>query len=177
MANRQTTKPPAPDWLFDNIAGASEKARLAAAGMFVALVLLFWVVPESNAGRMIALNLQRQVFVTKPMQEYKGHYWFESPGAHRDGAGHSFSVLVRSKGDDMQGADLVGAYLRGVHLQEADLRGANLGEADLRYREKVTLMQLAQACGDVKTKLPDHLADSKMEPCYSQSLKRSEESD
>ncbi len=130
------------------------RVGLVVADMLAVLVLLFWVVPESNAGRMITLNLQHQVFATKPMQEYKGHYWFESPGAHLEGADLSYTVLARStlrrtflqnanleltnlKEDDLQGVDLRRTYLQKADLRLADLRGvdlrgAHLQEADLR---------------------------------------------
>ncbi len=84
---------------------------------------------------------------------------------------------AKLQGADLTAAKLQGADLTGVNLQGAFLAGANLSGADLTYSERVTLTQLDQACGDTKTKLPDHLTDYKMRPCYSQSLKRSEESD
>ncbi len=94
--------------------------------------------------------------------------------AKLQGANLSSAIL---QGADFDGAKFQGAILDGANLQDADLIGANLSGADLRYSKRGTLTQLDQACGDTKTKLPDHLTDYKMRPCYSQSLKRSEESD
>jgi len=102
---------------------------------------------------LFSMDLHGQVFSTKPMQQYPGHYWFELPFARLERANLSHAVLEHSNLEQasLQRAKLVGtiltganltqanlteaslirAQLTGARLMDADLTGANLSEADL----------------------------------------------
>ncbi len=61
--------------------------------------------------------------------------------------------------------NLAGARLFGAGLRNADFIGAELRGADLRNTEDLTREQLANACGDADTKLPDYLGNYEMNRC------------
>jgi uncharacterized protein YjbI with pentapeptide repeats len=74
-------------------------------------------------------------------------------------------ILASLSGTNLTGANLIGANLTGANLSDANLTGANLSGADLVFAnlsganlsgaKNLTQMQLNQACGDEKTKLPE----------------------
>lgn len=68
-------------------------------------------------------------------------------------------------GANLRNAELTGADLYNAFLQEADLSGTNLLEADLREAQNLTSEQLATACGDGTTKLPNGLDMPDTWPC------------
>ena len=69
---------------------------------------------------------------------------------------------ARLTGARLNGADLTGADLENADLISVDLRGANLNRA-----RNLTQNQLAGACGDEKTKLPEGLM---VRPCPATAL-------
>lgn len=71
---------------------------------------------------------------------------------------------------ELQGARLFDAKLQGAtlnhaNLTKADLRGTNFSGANLGKTSGLTEDQLDEACGDEKTKPPDHMIGYKMKPC------------
>ena len=63
---------------------------------------------------------------------------------------------------NLQRATLVGTYFGSSTLKGADLAGANLSGADLSIAKGLTQSQLASACGDDSTRLPEDLS---IPPC------------
>lgn len=66
-------------------------------------------------------------------------------------------------GADLRGACLIASDLRGVDLSHVDLLGADLRDArlegaDLSAALFVTQSQIAAACGDARTRLPQDIA-------------------
>lgn len=68
-------------------------------------------------------------------------------------------------GANLRGAKLIGADLIGANLIQADLSEADLSEADLRGACLIP-EQLAEACGDERTRLPEGFAMPDTWPCY-----------
>lgn len=60
-------------------------------------------------------------------------------------------------GADLQNASLVGGYFQQANFRHARLNGANFGGADLRGATGLSPSQLATACGDASTRLPQGL--------------------
>jgi uncharacterized protein YjbI with pentapeptide repeats len=71
--------------------------------------------------------------------------------------GANFRVVEMVKGLTLRDADARGAIFRHAFLRGVDFRGANLSGADFTRAYGLTNEQLALACGDEKTKLPDDL--------------------
>jgi uncharacterized protein YjbI with pentapeptide repeats len=71
--------------------------------------------------------------------------------------GANFRVVEMVKGLTLRDADARGAIFRHAFLRGLDFRGANLSGADFTRAYGLTNEQLALACGDEKTRLPDDL--------------------
>ncbi len=74
------------------------------------------------------------------------------------------------------GTDLRGANLRGAYLGEASFGGADLREANLSDTE-LTPEQLAAACGDETTELPEGFEMPAIWPCEPEDAAGSPETD
>jgi hypothetical protein len=135
----------------------------------VGVLLIFIIIPQSNKGDLLSVDLSHQKLVTEPKTDYEGLFWGNLSKAHLEGANLSSSVLKRMdlrhahlqharidsailakanlKQANLQGAHLVRADLQGAHLEYANLWGAdfvraNLQGADLRGAKNLTLVQL-----------------------------------
>tara|TARA_R110000868_G_scaffold8744_5_gene44728 strand:- start:2524 stop:3411 length:888 start_codon:yes stop_codon:yes gene_type:complete len=71
--------------------------------------------------------------------------------------GANFRVVEMVKGLTFRDADARNALFRFAFLRGVDFRGANLSGADFTRAFGLSNEQLALACGDEKTKLPDDL--------------------
>lgn len=71
--------------------------------------------------------------------------------------GANFRVIEMVKGLTFRDADARDAYFRFAFLRGVDFRGANLSGADFTRAFGLSNEQLALACGDERTKLPDDL--------------------
>lgn len=71
--------------------------------------------------------------------------------------GANFRVVELVKGLKFRDTDLTGAIFRYAFLRGVDFRGANLSGADFTRAFGLSNEQLALACGDEKTKLPEGL--------------------
>lgn len=71
--------------------------------------------------------------------------------------GANFRVVEMVKGLTLRDTDARGAIFRHAFLRGVDFRGANLSGADFTRAFGLSNEQLALACGDEKTKLPDGL--------------------
>jgi uncharacterized protein YjbI with pentapeptide repeats len=106
------------------------KSVLAYFVIIYEIVLLSLIIPESNKGSVVGVDLSYQKLVTEPDVDYEGLYWANLNGFHLEGANLISTVLKRA---DLRRAHLQNAYLGGANLQEADLWDANLQEADLSW--------------------------------------------
>ena len=75
---------------------------------------------------------------------------------------YAYLTYVDLSDSDLSGANLSGAYLYDTNLSGADLTGANLSYAilmgaKLREAKNLTKPQLAEACGDSRTQIPEEL--------------------
>jgi hypothetical protein len=102
------------------------KSVLAYFVIIYEIVLLSLIIPESNKGSVVGVDLSYQKLVTEPDVDYEGLYWANLNGFHLEGANLISTVLKRA---DLRRAHLQNAYLGGANLQEADLWDANLQEA------------------------------------------------
>ncbi|MFQ5935237.1 MAG: pentapeptide repeat-containing protein [Acidiferrobacterales bacterium] len=140
----------------------------------LAVVLLFlgnllWVsFREMNGDSRYGAYLVEADVSTKPTD-----FWQLSPqernnsikGANLRGRNLRHARAVRAflanadlREADLSWADLEGANLQRANLSEAHLQGANLTGTNLQNAKGLTQKQLAQACGDTKTKLPPGLS-------------------
>ncbi len=71
--------------------------------------------------------------------------------------GTNFRVVEMVRGLTLRDSDARGAIFRYAFLRGVDFRGANLSGADFTRAFGLSNTQLALACGDAKTKLPDGL--------------------
>ncbi len=71
--------------------------------------------------------------------------------------GANFRAIELVQGLKFRDVDLTGAIFRYAFLRGVDFRGANLSGADFTRAFGLSNEQLALACGDEKTKLPDDL--------------------
>lgn len=105
--------------------------------------LLFFVIPEANAGRppeflrsLTCVDLSFRTLVTEPKDESsKTLYWASLNGMHLEGANLAGAILKRA---DMRNIHLDYALLGSSNLQGADLTHADLNHADF---EKANLVE------------------------------------
>jgi hypothetical protein len=111
------------------------------------VLLIFIIIPQSNKGSLISVDLSHQKLVTEPETDYEGLFWGNLEGANLNSAilkrvdfRHAFlqkawmpSAIL--EGANLQAANLERATLERADLREADLRRADLREADLREAE------------------------------------------
>jgi hypothetical protein len=85
-------------------------------------------------------------------------------GAHLTGANLGFAHLTGANLTlaNLTGANLDFANLTGANLGTANLTGANLSTANLTNVKNLNQTQLDEACGNLKTKLPEGLT---LKPC------------
>jgi hypothetical protein len=69
--------------------------------------------------------------------------------------GANLRLIEYVKGLKLRDVDATGAIFRYAHLRGVDFSGANLSGADFFRAEGLSTAQLAFACGDDKTKLPE----------------------
>jgi len=85
-------------------------------------------------------------------------------GAYLTGANLTAADLINANltGANLNDANLTGTTLNGANLTGVDLSEANLSHARLSKAKNLTQKQLAEACGNEQTKLPEGLT---LKPC------------
>jgi len=124
---------------FRHIRKNFSKYALFFSVMLYSVFLLYLVIPWSNKGFGISVQLSNQKLITKPIDDYEGLYWVNLSHVHLEGANLADSVLKRANLEEahleessLWGANLEGANLKGANLQGAVIRKANLARAQLQ---------------------------------------------
>ena len=120
--------------LWRYLRGNSGKILLSFFVMLYSVFLLYFLVPLSNEGKGLSVDLSNQKLIFKPADDYKGLHWVNLKNVHLEGADLVASVLKRAnlEGANLQNADLQEANLEGANLEGAILDGANLQGANLK---------------------------------------------
>jgi uncharacterized protein YjbI with pentapeptide repeats/MFS family permease len=120
------------------------KTILVSSVLTFGALLIFIVIPYSNKGSLISVDLSHQKLVAEPEKDYAGLFWGNLSKAHLEGANLTSSILKRMdfrnahlqhaamESAILQGANLEAANLRVAYLKGANLQNANLGAANLR---------------------------------------------
>jgi uncharacterized protein YjbI with pentapeptide repeats len=97
-------------------------------------LLIFIVIPYSNKGSLISVDLSHQKLVAEPQKDYEGLFWGNLSKAHLEGADLRSSILKRMdfRNAHLQHAAMMSAILQDANLWGADLSNANLNEANLQ---------------------------------------------
>ncbi|MGZ9810349.1 pentapeptide repeat-containing protein [Pseudoroseicyclus sp. H15] len=152
---------------------------LDAAGAAVARAqtdVILHLLEGERAGRALSFLAELEVLgIVRPPLEERALSGADLKGLDLTGADLEGSDLAGAELEEavLMGADLESADLTGADFKDADLRGAELGHArlqradldhadlrgaDLHLAEGLTRAQIALACLDTSTRLPDDLA-------------------